>query len=47
MGWSLVGWWMRFLLIIRLSQSSLAEVGAGAEVRNFHGLGMMKDDGIF
>ena len=29
-GW--VGWWMRFLLILRLSQPSLAGVGAGAEL---------------
>ena len=31
MGW-LVGGWLKFLLILRLSQPSLAGVGAGAEL---------------
>ena len=26
------GWWLKFLLILRLSQPSLAGVGAGAEL---------------
>ena len=30
----LLGVWLRFTLIIRLSQPSLAEVGAGAELGN-------------
>ena len=30
----LVGWWLRFLLILRLSQPSLAGVGTGAELGN-------------
>ena len=29
-----MGWWLKFLLISRLSQPSLAEVGAGAELGN-------------
>ena len=35
-GWvgGLVGVWLRFLLILRLSQPSLAGVGAGAELGN-------------
>ena len=32
-GW--VGGWLRFLLILRVSPSSLAGVGAGAELGNF------------
>ena len=27
-----MGWWLKFLLILRLSQPSLAGVGAGAEL---------------
>ena len=30
----MVGWWLKFLLILRLTQPSLAGVWAGAELGN-------------
>ena len=37
-------WWLRFLLILRLSQPSLAGVGAGAELGNMN---IVNDQKVF